>query len=484
MIFNSKLLDIMNEIEKIGKEIDGSFFYTNPVSRISKLHDEKTEKLLAELAKTESIRMPILVAKIVMRFLGLIAAGICLSLLGMRQNYTFDKLLKTDSLKESRNALIVTHGTRRNLNSEKDLYIPIPFDNELHQKRIWLYINHIKKISSTTTQLTNRPGLHVIIPRTMGFRDLFSFIFQSFRILKKYFVKAKHTDKSNILTLAAINLLILNQFSKSAYSNFNLLRKIEKSLSTYEVESISFPVEGHPHEEIIQRLSDVGDQRMKLEYFQTAPFCQAQTGLKFFLANIGAARNTKFYVYDKKSAEFLAKFSQKIGIQVLGSRNFVEKHICEGRKSSILIAPEAMDYENLKFLDFAIKLLQFNMGIDIRIRTHPDYEPTNRFNELKKRLVNLGATFSSQSLGRDLCESSFILYSGSSVCLEALAHGVTPIYVKNRFGFDTNPLNNGEGSLFHEVDIFEKVPILDFKTFAKNDLQDFYEMQIQNFKGE
>jgi hypothetical protein len=474
----------MNEIEKIGKEIDGSFFYTNPVSRISKLHDEKTEKLLAEIAKTESIRMPILVAKIVTRFLGLSAAGLCLSLLGMRQNYTFNRLLKNDSLKESRNALIISHGTRRNVNSEKDLYIPIPLDNELHQKSIWLYINHIKKISFASPQLMNRPGLHVIIPWTMGFRDLFSFIFQSFRILKRYFVEAIQTDKSNILTLAAINLLIVNQFSRSAYSNFNLLIKIEKSLIIYGIESISFPVEGHPHEEIIQRLSNVGDQRMKLEYFQTAPFCQAQTGLKFFLANIGAARNTEFYVYGKKSAEFLAKLPQKTNTQILGSRNFVAKHICEGHKSSILIAPEAMDYENLKFLDFAIKLLQFNMGIDIRIRTHPDYEPTNRFNELKKRLVNLGATFSSQSLGRDLCESSFILYSGSSVCLEALAHGVTPIYVKNRFGFDTNPLNSSEGNLFHEIDVFKKVPILDFKTFPKNDLRDFYEMQIQNFNGE
>jgi hypothetical protein len=54
--------------------------------------------------------------------------------------------------------------------------------------------------------------------------------------------------------------------------------------------------------------------------------------------------------------------------------------------------------------------------------------------------------------------------------------------VKNRFGFDTNPLNNSEGNPFHEIDIFEKVPILDFRTFPKNDLQDFYEMQIQGFK--
>ena len=484
MNMDQKLLDIINKIEKIGTEINDSFFYTNPVSRISKLHDERTEKLLTEIAKYEFTRMPILVAKIVTRFLGLCAAGMCLFLLGMRQNYTFNRLLKNDSLKESRNALIISHGTRRNVNSEKDLYIPIQLDNESYQKSIWLYINHIKKISFASPQLMNRPGLHIIIPRTMGFRDLLSFIFQSFRILKRYFVEAKHTDKSNILTLAAINLLIVNQFSKSAYSNFNLLRKIEKSLLAFKVESISFTVEGHPHEGIIQRLSNVGDERLKLKYYQTAPFCQAQIGLKFFLAGIGAGRNSKFHVYGEKSAEFLANFPQKTGIQILGSRNFVEKHICEGHKSSILIAPEAMDYENLKFLDFAIKLLQFNKGIDIRIRTHPDYEPTNKFKELKKRLVNLGATFSSQSLGRDLCESSFILYSGSSVCLEALAHGVTPIYVKNRFGFDTNPLNNGEGNLFYEIDIFEKVPLLDFKTFPKNDLRDFYEMQIQNFKCE
>jgi hypothetical protein len=481
---DQKLLDIIKEIEKIGTEINDSFFYTNPVSRISKLHDERTQKLLIEIAKYEFTRMPILVAKIVTRFLCLSAAGICLSLLGMRQNYTFNRLLKNDSLKGNRNALIISHGTRRNVNSEKDLYIPIPLDNELHQKNIWLYINHIKNISFASPQLMSRPGLHIIIPRTMGFRDLFSFIFQSFRILKRYFVEAKHRDKSKILTVAAINLLMVKQFSKLAYSNFNLLRKIEKSFFAYEVESISFTVEGHPHEEIIQRLSKAGDQRAKLEYYQTAPFCQAQTGLKFFLANIGVARNSKFYVYGKNSAEFLAKFPEKTDIQILGSRNFVKKHICEGHKSSILIAPEAMEYENLKFLDFAIKLLQFNKGIKIRIRTHPDYEPTNRFNELKKRLVNLGATFSSQSLGRDLCESSFILYSGSSVCLEALAHGVTPIYVKNRFGFDTNPLSSSEGNLFHEIDVLNKVPILDFKTFPKNDLRDFYEMQIQNLKGE
>jgi hypothetical protein len=482
MKIDKKLLDIIYEIEKIGTEKDDSFFYTNPVSRISKLHDEKTERLLIEIAKYEFTRTPILMIKVVTRFLGLSAIGICLSLLGMRQNYIFDKLLKNDSLKESRSALIVSHGTGRNVNSEKDLYIPIPLDNELHQKRIWLYIDHVKKISFAPTQLMNRPGLHIIIPRTMGFRDLFSFVFQSFRILKKYFIEAKHTNKESILRVAAINLLIINQFSKSAYSNFNLLRKIKKGLITYEVESISFTVEGHPHEEIIRRLANAGDQSVKLEYYQTAPFCQAQTGIKFFLENIRAAGNTKFYVYGKKSAEFISKIPNKTDIQILGSRNFVEKHKCGGTKSSVLIAPEAMDYENLKFLEFAIKLVESNTGIDLRIRTHPDYEPTNEFNELKKRLLNLGATFSSQPLSRDLCESSFILYSGSSVCLEALAHGVTPIYVKNRFGFDTNPLNNSEGNPFHEIDIFEKVPILDFRTFPKNDLQDFYEMQIQSFK--
>ncbi len=477
-----KLLNIINEIEKIGTEIDDAFFYTNPVSRISKLHDERTESLLIEIIKYEFTRTPILVAKIVTRFLGLSAAGMCLSLLGMRQNYMFNKLLKNDSLKESRSALIVSHGTRRNMNSEKDLYIPISLDDDLHQKRIWLYINHIKKISFASTQLTNRPGLHIIIPWTMGFRDLFSFVFQSFRILKKYFVEAKHTDKGNVLTIAAINLLIINQFSKSAYSNFNLLRKIEKSLFTYEVESISFTVEGHPHEEIIQRLSNAGDQRVKLEYYQTAPFCQAQTGVKFFLENIRAAGNSKFYVFGKNSVEFIAKIPHKTDIQILGSRNFVEKHKCGGSKSTILIAPEAMDYENIKFLEFAIKLFESTTGVNLRIRTHPDYEPTNEFNKLKKRLLDLGATFSLQPLGRDLCESSFVLYSGSSVCLDALAHGVTPIYVKNRYGFDTNPLNNSEGNLFHEIDIFEKVPILDLKAFPKNDLQDFYEMQIQSFK--
>ena len=99
MNFDRKLLDIINEIEKIGKEVDTPFFYTNPVSRISKLHDERTEKLLVEIAKNQFIRMPILVAKVFTRFLGLSAAGICLSLLGIRQNYTFNKLLKTDSLK-------------------------------------------------------------------------------------------------------------------------------------------------------------------------------------------------------------------------------------------------------------------------------------------------------------------------------------------------------------------------------------------------
>ena len=137
--------------------------------------------------------------------------------------------------------------------------------------------------------------------------------------------------------------------------------------------------------------------------------------------------------------------------------------------------------ENVKFLEFALKIYECRADRNFRIRIHPDYRPTLKFRDLQKKLVDLGFIFSSQSLNEDLCQSSFIVYSGSSVSLTGLAHGVTPVYLKNRFDFDTNPLNNGVNGIFREINILEEIPDLDFKPIAPKDLRNFYEIEMQRF---
>ena len=49
MYSKKKLLDILQVIEDIGLEMNNFVFYINPVSRVSKLHDEKAELLLREI---------------------------------------------------------------------------------------------------------------------------------------------------------------------------------------------------------------------------------------------------------------------------------------------------------------------------------------------------------------------------------------------------------------------------------------------------
>ena len=72
-------------------------------------------------------------------------------------------------------------------------------------------------------------------------------------------------------------------------------------------------------------------------------------------------------------------------------------------------------------------------------RTHP---VLNIFSELKKYKINKNIIFSKEKdIKNDFKKSDIILYSGSSVCVQAIKYGLVPVNYQNKiYNFSLDPL--------------------------------------------
>lgn len=132
---------------------------------------------------------------------------------------------------------------------------------------------------------------------------------------------------------------------------------------------------------------------------------------------------------------FISKGFDKNKVRVLG--DFKIKNLLKTKKNrtsnSIIICPEALDYENEVMYNFAKKCAKEIKDYNFIFRLHPSYK--KKFVSEYKNLI-----ISKKSLHDDLSRSKILIYRGSSICYEAARYNILPIYLKIKNEISIDPL--------------------------------------------
>ena len=95
----------------------------------------------------------------------------------------------------------------------------------------------------------------------------------------------------------------------------------------------------------------------------------------------------------------------------------------------MLVCPEGLFSETLKLFELINNKNLINDKLNFLFRVHP---VLNKSIDFKNKLINKNIKFSSQKdIESDFKKSDVILYSGSSVCVQAVMQGIIPIYYRS-----------------------------------------------------
>ena len=129
----------------------------------------------------------------------------------------------------------------------------------------------------------------------------------------------------------------------------------------------------------------------------------------------------------------------------------------KNKKLTILVCPEGLFSETVEMFELINNKILSKENFQFIFRTHPVINITNN---LKKKLINKNIFFSEEAdIQKDFKKSDFILYSGSSVCIQATMHGVIPINFKKKNDiFSLDPLYEVNRFIVHnKVDLKLKI---------------------------
>jgi hypothetical protein len=121
---------------------------------------------------------------------------------------------------------------------------------------------------------------------------------------------------------------------------------------------------------------------------------------------------------------------------IIGSgRNFTKKKFyfknLLKKKIRVLFCPEGIYPESVIMYNLAINISEINNDILPIIRFHPEIDQKKLFNDKKILKNNFNKVeISNNSLDYDILQSDFLIYRGSSMCINAVFAGVFPIYFK------------------------------------------------------
>jgi hypothetical protein len=264
------------------------------------------------------------------------------------------------------------------------------------------------------------------------------FLYLSFIIHKKKirfnsseekFIKKKINLKSFLKARTSIKIFKSLKTVIEKYEN-----KIKKFVTTYE---------GHTFEKMI------------------FDYCQKKeiTSIGYFFSVIRKYKSSVFYPLPKNilpnkvfvtgkivKAHFNKMLSFNNKIVVVGSgRNFIKKKFQSVNllktKTKALFCPEGIYPESVLMYNLAIRISEISKDIIPIIRFHPELDKKKLFND-KKILKSFSdnVIISNNTLDHDILDSHFLIYRGSSMCINAVFAGVFPIYFKIKEENSIDPL--------------------------------------------
>ena len=122
-----------------------------------------------------------------------------------------------------------------------------------------------------------------------------------------------------------------------------------------------------------------------------------------------------------------------------------------------MVTAEGIYSENYILLEFVINNLEFIRDVDFIVRFHPVVDRNKILNFFKGHKNYKKVTFSKNlNIFDDFKKSDFILYRGSSACVEATLNAVIPIYLNDDIEnidpiFQINKLQVNNYKNFNEI---------------------------------
>ncbi len=133
-----------------------------------------------------------------------------------------------------------------------------------------------------------------------------------------------------------------------------------------------------------------------------------------------------------------------------------ESHHQPTPPESILIAASISLEEASELLDITADLAKSMPDSRFVLKFHPEM-PYDTVNNNLRKFLPKNITISLNPIEELIAKTSLMIYSGSTVCFEAISHGVPVIHHRPRFDFDLDPL--------------EDFPDVSLKSFTALDLQ-------------
>lgn len=422
-------------------KIDNINIYMNPNTRISKLFDAKVIQINEQQNKRNITVYFELIILFPLRYLFLVNLAVFSSVINAWNHIKMRNEIEEYKKSLNKKNIVIGHATVSNATSLEKNNKNFDLNKDFIEKTLWVYIDHTGKLNLFRRKLGDVSKSIVILPKTMGLIDLKSFLMEMTKLYLTL-IKVNKTNSDNKFLINRVrNYLISGQLSVQSFSNFRLTKQIEFISATINSNYVYFPIEGHAVEEYLNSLFDNKTPEKRIVFYQTSPFTKDQPGIAKFIEKKKIPSNKIIKVNNFISKKFIEELNPSISIEL--DKNRKKIHICQLEKEFILLAPENFEYENLKFIKLAKQILLLNTDYRIIFRLHPDYKISSDF---KKHLVSLrhveNFNISNDNLDNDLCRSSSLFYSGSSVSLNAIFHRTLPIYYENDSDFNTDPILN------------------------------------------
>lgn len=259
------------------------------------------------------------------------------------------------------------------------------------------------------------------------------------KIIKEYFYFKfnkfffKSNNKNFINIYKKLNFF---SFIKSFYTIKLSNRIIDIINNNKKLKNVIVTYEGHAFEKIIfkhcndKNIKSFGYYFSVIREYQNSIFYQFD---RKYMPDIILTGGTKINDYLKKNS-----YSHD-NIKILGSNKNINKiKIAKKNIKNVLVCPEGLFSETVEIFNLINQTFFNKEDIKFIFRTHPVLGNCKKlFNKKNKNII-----FSqNKNIKEDFQRCGIILYSGSSVCIQAVNNNLIPInFKKNRDSFSYDPL--------------------------------------------
>lgn len=348
------------------------------------------------------------------------------------KKYKFDKNLKY---------LFITHliniGQLKTIN---DSYLDkIVKYASLKGKIIRFFINHIDDDS-----VQNRINKH-LTDYTIDFK---LFLLNDFIILINFYIKylkIKLFNKNNFL-----NKRITIKSTLQAATNYKLASQIVKLIKKNHIKKIIMPFEGHAWEKTLIFMIRKRKLNVKIICYQFNLNNKDMLMFDFLKNNL--LKPDLILLSGNYSKQLLLNRKENINHLIIGSSK-IYKIRTKNNKNNCLVIPEGDLNEINIFLNFIKKyLLKYNdMKFIFQIPPHL----INMKNILEDKYNSYqNIKISEPNLDKNISNSKYVLYRGSSAVYNCIYNFCIPIYLRKN-NFDELPFNNNKNFMIEHFEINE-----------------------------